>query len=198
MRYFKNITIFFFFFFLFSLSVSFLRSLDVTQKPRKSDIIFCLGGNKYRTYKSLMLLSNNYSKYNTLYFFGGKKLFYNHLKHLHIDGMLIDPIVLKKNIIFIANMKNTMDEIQFIKKVSSSYGYSNLIIVTDPTHSFRVKLMLDTFTKNLNYIIVSSKPAWANKKDLNVKMIIFTIKELFKIPYNYVKYKVYFLFLSIL
>lgn len=164
--------------------------LDITQKPIKSDIIFCLGGNKDRTIRSLKLLEESYSKYKKLYFVGNEKLLKSHIK-----GTSRDINLTTENIIYVAKMKNTMDEIIYIDNIVEKNKYESILIVTDPPHSRRVDFMIQKFSKYINYkyIIVSSEATWWNRKYyfLNTEALLFSIKEVIKIPYNYFKYNLF-------
>jgi len=169
--------------------------LDVTQQPKKSDIIFCLGGEgNSRVFKSVELLKNNFSKKNKLYMSGKKKnILYNIRKKKDIV-----QFILNHNVIFVENLKNTMAEIMYLDALMLKNNYSSVLIVTDPPHTRRVDLMIKEFTRNLhdNYTIVGSNAQWWNKNlyFTNFKSIKFVCSELIKIVYNSVKYSLFELF----
>jgi len=152
--------------------------LDVTVKPTQSDAIFCLGGiGTDRINTSLDLLENNYSTYNQLYY----STTYG-LRNSREDV----------NATYILYLKNTMAEILYIDNLVKKEKYNSIIIVTDPPHSRRVSFMMQQFTKNLEgkYIIASSHPKWWDTEFYftNTHALVFSIKELIKILYNYFKY----------
>ena len=161
--------------------------LDVTQKPKKSDIIFCLGGSNIgRIITSIKLLENNYSTKNELIYIGKKtKKLLRLKKQKNID-------INKFNIIYEKSPKNTMEEMIFLEKYMMSKHYQSVLIVTDPFHSRRVDFLIKQFAKKLKgkYIIVSSNPPWWNKYYyfLNLKALGLSLCEIVKIVYNYIKY----------
>ncbi len=159
--------------------------LDVTAEPVKSDVIFCLGGlGTDRVSTAIDLLENGYSSYNKLYYSGNKNSLINNVKDL--------------NITYISYLGNTMGEILYIDNLVEKEKYSSVIIITDPPHSRRVSFMINQFSKNLKgkYIVVSSNPKWWHSEFyfLNYKAVIFSIKEIGKLFYNYLKYTLKFIF----
>ena len=155
------------------------KFLDVTTKPLRSDAIFCLGGYAPdRLITAISLLKHDYSSYNKLYFSGNKN---------DLDN------VKDVNITYVAFMQNTMAEILYIDNLVEKEKYNSIIIVTDPPHSRRVSFMINQFTKNIKgkYIIVSSHPRWWQSSKLyflEYKAITFSIREIGKLFYNYLKY----------
>lgn len=172
--------------FLVTIFINIGKFLDVTKKAEKSDVIISLGSNADRTAVGVNLLKSSYSSYDKLYFVGIKRIFNSHMKEKNIDVSMVSD-----NIIYVNHMKNTMDEINYIDKNIATI-YDKIIIVTDPPHSRRVDFMIKQFSKNLKnkYIIVSSNPIWWEDKYyfLNQKAIVFSMKELGKLFYNYFKY----------
>jgi len=165
--------------------------LDITQVPKESDIIISLGGSDIsRIYTSLNLLENHYSTQNKIIYFGTKnQLFWKIRNNRTLEKEVQNTIHLIENI---GNMTNTMDELNYIDTVVKDNNYSSIIIVTSPPHSKRVHFMIENFTKHLKdkYIIVSSNPKWWNRYYyfLNVKALLYSLLEVNKIIYNYIKY----------
>lgn len=172
--------------------VAYSATLDTTQKPQKVEEIFCLGGEGTdRIRKAVELLSQGYSKNKKVYYFANKAFFYWNVRK--------DDIFTKKlkkydnQIIFIENATNTMDELNYIESKMKNNN-KNIIIITDPPHSKRVDFMINNFTESLKnkYIIVSSGVNWwKGPLNFNYKALEFTIKEILKLPYNYIKYSFY-------
>lgn len=162
--------------FLFGIVVFFNagRWLDVTEKPIKSDIVVCLGGGTIeRVKKSIEMIEEGYvdkmlllgeSWYNQPYI----------KEHYTTLPMEIDE-----------SSKNTEEEVLFIKQYMKKYNYKSALIVTDPPHSARVKVLLWLYTdKNLEYHIVGSDVSWwsVNSYYKNKKAYSFVWHEMVKIP----------------
>ena len=132
------------------------RSMDgCSRAPKQSDIIIPLGGGTIeRTKKAVELIDEGYIKQKKLLLLG--ESWYNrpyirrHYPNLDMD---IDE-----------SPKNTFEEIDFIKHYMIRNGYESAIIVTDPPHSARVKLLTRMLhikgDENLSFVIVGSGVKW--------------------------------------
>lgn len=185
----KIVVIIVFFYSFFNLGIF----LDITKKPVKSDVIICLGGKGIdRIITSINLFKNNYSKFNKLYYIGKRDQLLWHVKNMSELKNIIE--LNYENIIYVDDMKNTMDEIIYIEKNIMIDTSSSILIVTDPPHSRRIDFMMKQFTELFNskktYTIVSSSPNWWDKNlyFLNFDAVLFSISEVVKIFYNYIKY----------
>ena len=129
--------------------------IDATEEPVKSDIIICLGGGTHhRTVRSKELLYAGYAKENYILFVG-EEARYNTRKIKKSYPKL--PTVIDES------PKNTVEEIRFIKQYMEKNNHKSALIVTDPTHSRRVKLLcslipLGDVTQKFH--IVSSEVEW--------------------------------------
>ena len=158
---------------------------DITQKYVKSDLIVCLGGgggNK-RIQKSIDLYNEEYSKEKLLLV--GKSdsqkkylmEYYSEIKYI------IGP-----------HYNNTAKEIQFIKKYMVENHYKSVIIVSDPPHSRRVKILTDLISvkndENFSYTFVSSNVSWWNIDQYyqHPHALKFVFSETLKILYVYFNY----------
>lgn len=175
--------------FAFLMLVVFLglgRWIDITQAPVKSDIVFCLGGGTYKRVDSAIELLNNG-------YVGSKKLsmlgesWYNlPFIRKHYPG--VDTEVY-------AAPKNTRDEIRFIKTYMNKHHFKSALIVTDPPHSLRVKVLLSIIDRDLNgkmeFYIVGSGVKWWDREHYyrNETARKYAMIEVLKIPYNL--YKIY-------
>ena len=106
--------------------------IDVTEKPVKSDIIVCLGGGTIeRVKKSIELIEQGYARKQLFMLIG--ESWYN------------QPYIKKNypgiNIVIDESPKNTKEEVLFIKQYMKKHSYKSALIVTDPPHSGRVKLL---------------------------------------------------------
>ena len=124
--------------------------LNVTKAPIRSDIVVCLGGGTVeRVKKSIKLIEEGYT--NKFLLLGESWYNQPYIKKNHPD--LVVEIDESPN--------NTVEEIRFIKIYMKSHGYKSALIVTDPPHSRRVKLLIQ---------------AWANKSEIKVLLVSSDVK----------------------
>ncbi|HFS85227.1 MAG TPA: YdcF family protein [Epsilonproteobacteria bacterium] len=131
------------------------RILDRTQEPKVSDIVICLGGGtKERTEKSIHLVAQGYSRSKQLLMVG--ESWYNHA--------LLDQYASEMDILLEEASINTMEEVRYIKRFMALKGYDSAIIVTDPPHSARVRLLADylsvTGEGKYSFTLVNSDVPW--------------------------------------
>ena len=162
--------------------------LDVTSQPSKTDLIVCLGGgtDKARPQKTVELYKNGFLKDKSIIFTGVKS----------IDKNTYNMIDKNINIITNDKVKNTMEEVLYIKDFIKEKDLKSVIFITDAPHSRRVKFFWDTFGENLNDIsfsIVSSDlKSWDSSKyytnDFSLK---YAFSEFTKLIYNSILYGVF-------
>lgn len=153
---------------------------DKTSKPVESEFIYCLGGgNDYsRINRAKEIFDKNYSSKNLLIYTGSDYTSRN-----------IYPSKSSFKIETYKNLKNTFEEISFLKEYMLKNNFKNVIIITDKYHSLRVdlfaKYILNFESLNLEYTIVSP---------IN-RSFFYTYKktflELFKIIFNSIKYTIF-------
>lgn len=174
--------------FILYLSLNLGNFLDATSKPSKTDLIVCLGGgiNNARLQKTIELYKNSFLKDKYIIFTGVKS----------IDKNTYDIIDKNINIITNYKVKNTMEEVLYIKDFIKEKDLKSVIFITDAPHSRRVKFFWDTFGENLNDIsfsIVSSDlKSWDSSKyytnDFSLK---YAFSEFTKLIYNSILYGVF-------
>lgn len=175
-------------FILFAFIVLFFsvgKYIDVTQKPVESDLIVCLGGGTpERVQKSIALYTEGYSKQQLLLFPGEPYANRNYIrKHNPEIRFVLNP-----------NAKNTADEVRFVKKYMSEHHYDSVIIVSDPPHTRRVKILTDLISvkndEKFSYVFVSSDVLWWDRDRYwkNPRASHFVKHEILRIPYTYVYY----------
>ena len=130
--------------------------LDTTEKPVKSDIVFCLGGGTYlRLIKSKELYDAGYTKNPVLLL--GEAGYNERYAKKHFPNL---PTITDES------PKNTAEEVKFIKRYMRENNYKSALIVTDPTHSRRVKLLLSIISvsgvRGMRFHIISSDVKWWN------------------------------------
>ena len=159
--------------------------LDVTSQPSKTDLIVCLGGgtDKARTQKTVELYKNGFLKDKSIIFTGVKS----------IDKNTYNMIDKNINIITNDKVKNTMEEVLYIKDFIKEKDLKSVIFITDAPHSRRVKFFWDTFgekLKDVSFTIVASDlTSWDSSKyytnDFSLK---YAFSELTKLVYNSILY----------
>lgn len=173
---------------LFFLSFSFL---DTTKVAKKVDLIVSLGGDKNldRINKATLLYKNNFSATNKILLTGyNEEIKYKDLDNLPRLTHLLKNGIERKNIFLAYNTKNTRMEMIYLIDFMLFNNFNSVIIVTDPPHSRRVKLLLNFFDseKKFTFIIVSSEAKWWETK-LNITSIKFVFSEYLKIIHNFLK-----------
>ncbi len=149
-------------FLLLLLSFIFLnlgKWIDITKKPIKSDLIVCLGGGTVeRVKKSIGLFESGYSTKSVFILLGESWYNQPYIKKNHPElSLIIDE-----------SPKNTLEEVQFIKKYMNDNSYKSVLIVTDPPHSKRVSLLTSLVSvegdENMTFHFVSSSVKWWDKE----------------------------------
>ncbi len=141
-----------------------LLSLDVstTEANQPADIIVSLGGdNGSRIKKAAELYRRYYSRSDKILLTGIPVNAEEVVSiHPYLKYLKEHPEIHYESISTLET-KSTWEEILYIKRYMQKYGYSRVIIVTDPLHSGRVKMTLDRVgyfkEAGLEYTIVSYK-----------------------------------------
>ena len=134
--------------------------IDATQKPVKSDLIVCLGGGtKERLRSATALYTQGYTpKASSV---------------LLVGESYETPAYLKKTYPHISIMQyhapqNTKEEVFYMKHYMVTHHYRDVLIVTDPPHSRRVKILFSILDvqgdEALSVHVVSSHVAWWKAK----------------------------------
>ncbi len=173
---------------LFILILFFFKAgeyFDVTQKPVKSDLIVCLGGgSSKRIQKSIDLYNEGYSEQNFLVLVGDSNFHKEYIIKNYPET----------NYIVSLPYNNTAKEIQFIKKYMSEHHYKSVIIVSEPPHSRRIKVLTDLLSvkddDKFSYLFVGSDVSWwhRNKYYQSPRALKFVFSETLKIVYVYLNY----------
>jgi uncharacterized SAM-binding protein YcdF (DUF218 family) len=170
-------------FFLF-LIYSFLNLgnfLDITQKPTKTDILICLGGgiSKNRAEKTIELYKNGYLKTNYIIFTGTPSLNKNITKSF-------DENI---NIITNGKVKNTMEEILYIKEFIKEKNLKSVTFITEAPHSRRIQIFWENFGDKLDdvsfSVVASQFDDWdSNTYYKNENSLKYAFSETTKLIYN--------------
>ncbi len=175
------------------------RFLDITDVPKKTDIIVYLGGGwSERLEKSLQLYKLGYSKTNKIILTGSLigRLSKEDLNGFYKIKYFKEHGIPEKNIIYAENTTNTMKEVLFIKNYMLKHQYKSVIFVSDPPHSRRIMFLANFVNKyddaNLSCIVVGSDTVWWDRthyyKDKRARMA--TKSEISKLIHNFIAYSV--------
>ena len=166
--------------------------LDISEAPKKSDVIVSLGGGDLdRVKKSLELYKKDFSTKNILILTGSSENA-NDPRIKYIKSNNISEI----NIVEAFDTKNTYEEMIFIKTFLIEKNYTSAIIVSDAPHSKRISYLLNIIkienSSNLEFNIVSSSGLWWNKELYykNIRAKVFASSESFKLIYSYFMYDI--------
>lgn len=163
--------------------------LDISQEPRKAELIVCLGGGE--EYVRIKKAISIYQDGNLLLVTGGTDF----TKKDPMQDDRISYLAKYPNIKYEYNpsLKNTADELLYVKKIMKDYNFKNVSIVSDPYHTRRIQILADLFDfekVGIELNIVGSDLSWWNKSTYykEEKAIEVAFSELIKIPYNFIKY----------
>jgi len=159
--------------------------IDVTEKPVKSDLIACMGGGDIeRAQKSVWLYNQGYSKQNILIMTGNTDDYMAYIKkHAPKLKLVQNP-----------KIKNTAGEVRYIKKYMVKHHYKSVIIVSDPPHTRRIKILTNLISvkgdKKFSYVFVGSGVTWWHRSRYyqNRAVLSFALGETLKITYTYFYY----------
>lgn len=159
--------------------------IDVTEKPVKSDLIACMGGGDIeRAQKSVWLHKQGYSKKNMLIMTGNTDDYIAYIKKYASNLKLVQN----------RKIKNTADEVLFIKKYMLKHDYKTVIIISDPPHTRRIRILTKLISiegdEKFSYVFVDDDVSWwdRNKYYQNKIAFRFALGEVLKIPYTYFYY----------
>jgi len=172
--------------------------MDVTEKPRKADIIVSLGGGMSgdRLKKAISLYKEGFSKSKIFIYTGTDSAEGNFQEFNSRKQYLLSQNIKSKNIFHVdKNMiTNTMEELLFIKKYMLYTNYKSVLFVSHPQHSRRISVLanfLANYKENdLQFSIVSCDLDSWNKSNYykNKTSLVTTLRETMKLIYNLMKY----------
>ena len=167
------------------------KFFDVSETPKKADVIVCLGGGAAeRIKKSLELYLSGYSKSGKIILTGTTGL----NKKENKITFLVRNGILREDIIFLKGTSNTMNEVLVLKNYLLENSMKSVMFVSDPPHSRRIMFLANTIAKynyyGLSCFVVGSDVVWWNKEYYyeNNEAIRFVMSEVLKVPFNYIVY----------
>lgn len=151
----------------------------MSQSPVKAEIVVCLGGGTIERLESAIKLFKDGYVENILVL---GESWYHH-PYLKKSG-------LKDAYIIEDSPKNTEEEIAFLIPYMATHDIHTALIVTDPPHTKRVKVLISQFLtgNTIQLRIVGSNVSWWDGKNyyLNEKARSFVWHEIPKIVYRYI------------
>ena len=134
--------------------------IDATEEPIKADIIVCLGGGTVeRLNIATKLFDEGYSKSASVILLGESYDTKEYLKKTY------PSVPIEQH----HKPTNTKEEVLYIKNYMHKQGYKTALVVTDPPHSRRVKVLDSVLSVKGDdeavLYLVSSKVAWWKEKN---------------------------------
>jgi uncharacterized SAM-binding protein YcdF (DUF218 family) len=183
---------------IFILFLNLGNILDLTSTPKKSDIIVVLGGGKDSRIKKGLELYKMNSSISKKIIFTGKNLCDSVLPRFNFSDYLIDNNVMEDNIINIANITNTAEELKKVKKYLLEKNFKSVLFVTHPTHTLRIKILanlLEDYDKEnikISFASADHTKVWSSQYYfLELESIKLVFLEYLKIIYNLIKYSIF-------
>jgi uncharacterized SAM-binding protein YcdF (DUF218 family) len=163
------------------------KLLDITTPPTKTDLIVCLGGgiSKNRAEKTIELYKNDFLKSNYIIFTG----------NLYLDKNINKKFDNNFNVVINVKVKNTMEEILYIKEFIKERNLKSVIFITEAPHSRRVQIFWENFGDKLDdvsfSVVASQFDDWDSdtyyKNETSLK---YAFSETTKLIYNLFLYGV--------
>lgn len=163
------------------------KLLDITTPPTKTDLIVCLGGgiSKNRAEKTAKLYKDGFLKTNYIIFTGTPSLNKNITKSFDENIDLITN----------AKVKNTMEEILYIKEFIKEKNLKSVTFITEAPHSRRIQIFWENFGDKLDdvsfSVVASQFDDWDSstyyKNETSLK---YAFSETTKLIYNIFLYGV--------
>jgi hypothetical protein len=152
------------------------RIIDATSNPRKVDLLVCLGGGFYknRVEKTKELFESDYLKKDKIIFTG-----YDKIKNF--DNV---------NIINPKGLKNTYEEVVYVKNYMKENGLKSATFISEAPHSRRILLFSKFFGDGeYQFNVVKSEYEWdAQYYYKYPHMRAYVFSEITKIFYNFFLY----------
>ena len=174
------------------------KFLDVTQEPSKTELLVCLGGGIYQTRieKTIELYKKKFLTTNNIILTG----YVNNpheVKKKIIEDKRITYIKEKTsndlNIIFEKDLKNTIEEVRFVKNFMKENNIKSVTFISDPAHSRRISLFFEYLTGingDFKYTVVGAEDKkWDEENYYKTKYSLnYSLTEVAKIFYGFIKY----------
>jgi uncharacterized SAM-binding protein YcdF (DUF218 family) len=162
---------------------------SIENKKIDSDLIMILGGGEeeYRLKESLKYYLENLPSSKKIIFTGGNFTYLKTNPRNSRIAFFNNAGIEKNNIIHVNTVKNTIEEIIYLKDFMIKGGYKKVSIVTDRYHLTRVILL----TKLLNYEKYSLQVYVVESdyyKDYPIESLFYSFLDNIKIYHNYIKY----------
>ena len=163
--------------------------LDVSKNAKNAELIVCLGGGEknFRIEKSITIYQNG----NLLLITGGTEFtIKDPMKDDRISYLAKYPNIRYE---YNPSLKNTADELIFIKEIIKNNNFKSVTIVSDRYHTRRIEILANLFDfkkLEIELNIVGTDLNWWDKSSYykEKKAIKAAFTELIKIPYNFIKY----------
>ena len=174
------------------------KFLDVTQEPSKTELLVCLGGGVYQTRieKTIELYKNDFLNSNNIILTGYVNNPHEVKKRIIEDKRITfikENAITDLNIIFEKDLKNTVEEVRFVKNFMKENNIKSVTFISDPAHSRRISLFFKYLTpinEDFKYQIVGAEDKkWDKENYYNTKYSLnYSLTEVAKLFYGFFKY----------
>jgi len=172
--------------------------IDVTEEPKQADIIVSLGGDYSgcRLKKAISIYKDGISQ-SRVFIYTGTDTAGKSFENVNSRKQyLLNQNIEEKNIVHVSKklIRNTMEEVLFIKKYMLHNNYKSVLFISHPQHSRRISSLANVIAgyKNagLSLSVASCNPNWWKKNKYYANEISFyvTLNEMEKLFYNLLKY----------
>lgn len=189
----RKLSLFFLIMFLLNLG----NLLDISTSPKKSDIIVVLGGGgDVRIKRGVDLYKKDFSSSNK-FLYTGSNLHHNSTIFFLKSAYLLENGISVKDIIYIENVTNTMEELVKIKEYLIKNNLKKVLFVSHPTHLRRIQVLAnvllhyDDLGIKSSFVSADHTKVWnKNFYFLELESIKLAFLETIKIFYNLLKYAI--------
>jgi uncharacterized SAM-binding protein YcdF (DUF218 family) len=174
------------------------KFLDVTQEPSKTELLVCLGGGIYQTRieKTLELYKKGFLTTNNIILTGYVNNPHEVKKKILEDKRITyikENAVNNLNIIFEKDLKNTVEEVRFVKNFMKENKIKSVTFISDPAHSRRISLFFEYLTGingDFKYKVIGAEDKKWHKENYykNKYSLNYALTEVAKIFYGFIKY----------
>lgn len=147
------------------------KFLDTTVEPKKTDLLVCLGGGDYkaRVKKTLEIYKSGFLQSDTIILTGydrPRKDYFKGISDPRID-MIKEVTGSDINIVINRKLRNTAEEVKYIKKYMIENNLENATFISDAPHSRRILLLTKLLSvkndDNLSFCVVAAYQKYWDK-----------------------------------
>ena len=172
------------------------KNLTISNKIEKTDAIVIFSGsgsinyfnNTYQLRFKEALGAYNQNLSDKFYITGRQYII---PESIIIKSLLVSEGINSKNIILLDQKDNSYDIVKMIKQRLKNDQINDIILITDPQKTYRIKKIFNKLHPSLKIKIMNSKSIYGNEKfNHSLEKILYLSRELLTIIYYKFKYKI--------